>query len=1071
MDHKIIGGMGGGKGGSPHVATEAANTLQSKQVAHLIDLISEGEVEGLIDGPAGIYLDDVQLFTPTTPTNDVLSFAAIDETDTTPGTWNFKGVSIEYRAGTQSQSAFTGGGNITSASTVLVNVKVLKATPVVRSVTDLAIDQCLVTISVGGLSEQNPENGDLNGSSVEYKVEAKTSAGSWVLIKQERLEGKCMSAYAKDILVDFKTIGVGPWDLRVTRISDDAPTSNITNDLYFQSLTAQNTERFRYPNSAAVSIGIDSSQFSRIATRSYDMKLLRVKVPSNYNPVTRVYTGIWDGTYVIAWTDNPVWCFNDILENNRYGLGEYIDTTIINKWALYTISQYCDQLVPDGLGGMEPRFTCNVYFQESAEAITFVQNFASMFRSLVYFTSGGVTPVQDAPANPVYTFTNANVENGNFEYTGGAAAARHSVALVTWNNPKNGYRQEIEYVDDDAALLKFGYRPVQIVAIGCTSQGQARRMGKWALYVEQFESDIVSFVTGLEGAPVYPGAIVQIMDTTRSGDRMGGRVMSVAGLVIGLDAPMTLPAGTHNFYFIADDGSLVQRTTTVAGGTYSSLTISAGAETPSVQTIFGVETSIVQPQLFRLISITEDDKKYKCIGIAYSPGKWAYVENNLQIQARSESSIKLVLPAVSNVQFFENLFLSTGEMLGIRLAVTWDQLAFARHYLVSYRRGYENWSPEVDCVQNNFVVPLAIEGWTYTFRITPVSIVGQRGNSSEIQYVVIGEKAPPAPFDFFKVAVQPDGTREFTYGYTTTVKPLDYKGARIKYYQGVTADVNIMTPLENEGFFAQSPVETNTLLAGTYTFAIQAEDRTKHLSTPIFIQETLPARRMGNIFDEFFEDGEGWTGTKTSCQVVGGVIEAIDSTTWATAPATWALFTRWVTTPTSPITYTGPVRDFGTSIAGLYDSSIDADGTISEQIRTSADNISWSAWGSASSPFTARYLQARLTITATGPSPVPTIRTWSYKVSADLTREYLNDIVLSSLTGAYRIGVGDIRIPCVNTYTVIKRIGITIQDNTGGDWTYVKFDASLSPSPRMQFKRNGVLTDPQFVDFYIEGYA
>lgn len=336
---------------------------------------------------------------------------------------------------------------------------------------------------------------------------------------------------------------------------------------------------------------------------------------------------------------------------------------------------------------------------------------------------------------------------------------------------------------------------------------------------------------------------------------------------------------------------------------------------------------------------------------------------------------------------------------------------------------------------------------------------------------VIGKTEPPPNYDVFTIKFQPDGTREFEFAYTTTPTPADLAGPVIRYIQGlpVSPDWDTMLPLNSETFpYPSSPYETNRVLAGPHVFALRASDDTRNLATtPLYIQTTLPDRRLGNILDEYYEHVEGWLGTKTGCSVIEGILEANNSATWATK-TTWTTFTRWNGTPTSPITYETPVRDIGTVVSGGINSNMVATGTTTIQMRTSVDNVTWSAYGDAGALFTARYLQFKTTVTATVPEPVPAIMSWIIQVQADVIKENINDLVISSLTGGFRIGVGDIRIPLAYSYNVVKRISVAIQDSTSTGWTWAIIDKTAS-GPRLQFRANGVLADPAKVDFYIEG--
>ena len=360
-----------------------------------------------------------------------------------------------------------------------------------------------------------------------------------------------------------------------------------------------------------------------------------------------------------------------------------------------------------------------------------------------------------------------------------------------------------------------------------------------------------------------------------------------------------------------------------------------------------------------------------------------------------------------------------------------------------------------------------------TVRVRFITGVGAIGAWSTITHTVVGKTAPPPAFDFFTVFSQPDGTRQFNFGYNAGNKPADWQGAEIRYISGTTSTPtwSAMTLLQDSTtFYTNSPVEINAPLPGTYTFACKSIDTTGNESAYLVVNITLPPRRLGNVFAEYFEGPAGWLGTLSGCQVLNGTLEALDSTTWAGLPATWAAWARWNTTPTSPISYVTPARDFGTVVAGQINTTVDADGTLLLELATSSNGTTWSGWSSAAAPFSTRYLKLRLTVTANGTYPVPVVRQFDYQINAAVKSEYINDVAIASLTGAYRIGTGDIRIPLAGTYSVIKRTAIVIQDSSAGTWSWARLDQSLSPAPRIQFRLNGVLADPAFVDFQIEGY-
>lgn len=417
-----------------------------------------------------------------------------------------------------------------------------------------------------------------------------------------------------------------------------------------------------------------------------------------------------------------------------------------------------------------------------------------------------------------------------------------------------------------------------------------------------------------------------------------------------------------------------------------------------------------------------------------------------------------------------------------RLRITWtqvpDQAVVQNGQVeVQYRRADSNgaWTSLVVAGNETSVATTDVQdGMGYIIRARAKTTIAVGDWGTQVAHTVLGKSEPPPPFDTFTVLVQPDGTRQFNFSYASVAaQPYDWLGAEIRYVSGnvPSPDWGTMTPLQDgTTYHTSSPIELNAPLAGEYTFACRSLDTSGNLSTYLVTTITLPARRTGDVFDEFYEHAEGWSGTKTGFHVQGGYLEANDSTTWATAAATWAGFTRWNTTPASPAVYETPARDFGTVVTGQVNSTVDADGSVVQELATSADGTTWSAWGSATATFSTRFIKLRLTVTATGPAPVPMVRSWAYQINAPVKTEYINDVVISSLTGSYRIGVGDIRIPLVGSYSAIKRTGITIQDSSAGTWTYARIDQSLSPAPRWQFRLNGALADPAFVDFFIEGY-
>ena len=674
------GGGGGGKGGggggaAARSAVEDPDTLQSKQKARVLDLISEGEILGFPEGESKlkyIYLDETPI-------------------ESADGTVNFTGVTADFRYGTQDQTYIPGFED--QESEVAVGVRVQAATPVVRQVTNADVEAVRVTINVPALTNQDTANGDLHGATVEIAIDVQASGGSYVtqdLGGSEVISGKTRSKYERAYRINLT--GAAPWNIRVRRITADSTTANIQDQTWWGSYTEIIPVKFTYPNSALAGLEIDSSQFSAIPTRAYLLGLTLVKVPSNYDPETRVYTGIWDGTFQVAWTDSPAWCYYDIMTNTRYGLGDHIPEAHIDKWALYTIGKYCDELVPDGKGGTEPRFTLNVYLQTREAAYKVIADLASAFRGMAYWAGDALVASQDAPSDPVALFTTANVI-GEFNREGSGRKARHTVAVVQWNDPSDFYRLKPEFVDDPEGIAKLGIRTAEAVAFGCSSQGQAHRVGKWILYTEKFESEVITFRTGLDATYVRPGQIVKIVDPDKSTSRHGGRVIAATAHSVTVDAPVVIGSGEHVISIVMPDLSVIDRVLTNSAGTYTVLTFAGSLPSLDiVQAVWVIATPNIEPELLRVLAITEDSPStYRVAGVLHYPGKFAAIEGGIQLEVPPTSDLRLAPDPVTNVDVSQYVYVYAGRA-SVRLVISFEPSPTAATYRVSYRRGNDNWT-------------------------------------------------------------------------------------------------------------------------------------------------------------------------------------------------------------------------------------------------------------------------------------------------------------------------------------------------------------------------------------------
>jgi predicted phage tail protein len=732
----IIGAGGGGKsgGGSARVAQEAADSLRSKAYARVVDLVCEGEIEGLVNGLQSVFLDD-------TP---------IQNAD---GSYNFSGVTLESRPGTQQQGYIPGFASVESEVSVGVECKF--AQPVVRSITDPDVDAVRLKVSMPALTLQDTTNGDLNGTSVSYAIDLQSAGSGFVQVLADTVSGKTTSRYQRSYYVPLS--GTGPWDVRLRRLTEDAGQSSLQNKTFWDSYTEVVESKLRYPNSALMALRVDASQFNAIPRRSYDLKLLRVRVPSNYDPETRVYAGIWDGTFKVAWTDNPAWCFYDLVTNTRYGLGNYIPESQVDKWALYRVARYCDELVPDGLGGYEPRFTCNLYLQTREQAYKVVQDMASVFRGMAYWSGGAITVTQDAPQDPVYQFTAANVIDGEFAYQGSSAKARHTVALVSWVDPDDFYRQKVEYVEDVAGIARYGVVQADVVAMGCTSRGQANRVGKWLLYSEQSESEIITFRTGLEGAVVRPGDVIQVADPTRGGMRLGGRIAAATTTTVTLDQelPADLP---WRLSVILPNGTVQER---LVGATFAAPSgdVNAGrtltvtipfSMAPQTDAIWVLASSIIEPQLFRVVSVAETEPGvHEVTALAHNPGKYAAIEEGLALQPRAITVLSDT-PALPTGLIMQERLYRVKDRAQVLVQLSWAEVPTAIAYRLSYRVAGGNFVSLPLTSANYIEIRDAQEG-DYEFSLRAIGITRKESAPATLSAKVLGKTLPPSDVTGFTV--------------------------------------------------------------------------------------------------------------------------------------------------------------------------------------------------------------------------------------------------------------------------------------------------------------------------------
>lgn len=719
----IVGQKGGkGGGGSSRTPVEAPDSLRSKSYARFIDVISCGEIEGPVAQAQSVYFGDVQLQ---------------DEQEH----YNFANVAIEWRNGAirQTPSAICETSEVTSD----INTEIKKINPVVRSIAAPEADIARITINVPGLSQQNKSNGDVNGTKVELSVEYQPSGGQWIAAGSIIIEGKTSSAYNREH--SFRLTGSSPWNVRVTRITEDSTSQTLQNKTIWSKLTTVFEEKMIYPGVAYVGVQIDAEQFSSIPTRGYHCRGIKIRVPSNYTPQTRQYLGDWDGTFVVKYSNNPVWIYFDLITNKIYGAGQYINEDMLDKWSLYQIAKYCDELVPDGFGGVEPRFTCNIYIQTRQEAYKLIKDLTSVFRAMSYWASGSLSLVQDSPKIPMYQFNNTNVVDGQFNRSGSNIKTRHNVALVTWNDPKNRYKQAVEYVEDAEAIVKMGYvAETEVVAFGCTSRGQARRLGKWLLYTEQYESEIITFSCGQDGVIPMPGEVIQVSDVHRAGERRGGRVKEGSTIHrILLDAEVNVPRGS-TLSVINVEGKLEQRAIRQHGN-LTEIEVFPAFHSLTENSTWIIASQELQPELYRVVSVSEgDDSTYAISAVDYNPAKFAYIERNEALTERDTSNNTLAT-GVKNVVVSDEIYRGLGGSIQTKMIVSYmPSTQLTSRYQIEYRAGNDNWQQLEPTTLTSVEIPNVKDGVNYQIKIRTSNILGVWSNHDEIQtYRPIGRLRPP----------------------------------------------------------------------------------------------------------------------------------------------------------------------------------------------------------------------------------------------------------------------------------------------------------------------------------------
>lgn len=665
---RIAGSKGGGGGSTP---TESPDSLHSIAYARILDLISAGApIRGLVNGLQSIYFDGTPL-------------------QNSDGSLNFQNVTVDTRPGTPDQSFMTGFPAVENE--VAVGVALTSDAPWVHQIENTQLTAVRVRFGVPALQRSNQSTGDVTGYRVDYAIDLAAVGGSFAQVLAGAFDGKTTSLYERSVRIELPASASG-WVVRVRRLTANANSSLIADTVDIEAITEVIDRKLRYPMSALVGLQFDARTFSSIPTISYDVYGIEVSVPSNYDPIARTYSGIWDGTFKQAWTDCPPWIYYAFATNPIFGLGKLIDASMVDKWSLYEIAQYCDVMVADGKGGMEPRFTINAVIQTAADAYKLMQDIATAFRGISYWGSGQLVAGCDMPKDPVYVYTNANVVGG-FKYVGSERKTRYTFAQVAWNDPSNQCKPAVEPVEDPDGLARYGVVKVPLTAFGVTSQGLAHRIGLWTLLTSRYETNTVNFTVGLDGTLTGPGDVIAIADSAKAGRRIGGRVRAADAQNITLDKAPLVSAG-DKLTVIMPTGIAQSRTVQSIDG--DTVRVSAAFDSaPVADAIWMIETANLLGQLFRVVSVQEnsddDQITYSISAVQHEPGKYAAVDNGAAIQVRPVT----VTPPSAQVAP-TNVRLSTYSVIdqGISktvMVIAWDAAANAVSYLPEWRKDNGEW--------------------------------------------------------------------------------------------------------------------------------------------------------------------------------------------------------------------------------------------------------------------------------------------------------------------------------------------------------------------------------------------
>lgn len=676
------------------------DSAQSKTFIKVLYGLAEGEIEGLANGLQSIYLEETPL-------------------QNADGSLNFENVKVDFRNGTNNQEYIEGFPAVENETAIDVELK--SETPWVRAFSNLDLDAVRLRLKWGPLRTQNATNGDVSGVTIEYAIDLQIDGGVWTEVLKTKISDKTSANYERAHRIDLPRADSG-WLVRVRRLTPNSSSEYISDKMYIAAVTEVIDAKLRYPNTALLGLQYDAETFGNVAKVAADTKGRILKVPTNYNPVTRQYVGMWDGTFKEAYSNNPAWIYYDICTVDRYALGDRLTPLMVDKWSLYRLAQYCDELVPDGLGGEEPRFTCNVYLQSAEGAFEILTKLAGVFRAITFWDGNSIICDADIPQDTYFTYTRANVIDGNFEYSGTRARDRHNVVKIAWDNPANHYKTEYEFVRDEKAIAEAGQvRILEIDAWGCTSHGQAQRAGHWALKSEQLETRTVSFKVGLDGYIPLPGKVIEVADPLFAGRANGGRVSKISAdrKSITLDRDDVVAVAGDRLIINGEDGKAQTRIVQSISGRV--VTVTHEFDAIAAQNVWVIDAQDLATMKFRVISITQEEHhQFSVTALQYNPAKFDAIDKGAYFD---EVPISIVNPSLQD-PVSEVVVASESRVdQGINVAtmiVSWAQAKGAVKYQVEWRKDDGSWI-KLPVTGNNSVEVSGIYAGQYQARVTAIS--------------------------------------------------------------------------------------------------------------------------------------------------------------------------------------------------------------------------------------------------------------------------------------------------------------------------------------------------------------